>query len=187
MIPKSTWGHPTVDIISYATGVCALGNALVARSVSGVCAILIGEADDELVTDLAARFPTAKLIANEAVVQDDLVKVIRFVDKPSAGLELPLDLRGTPFQRRVWEKLRAITLGTTVTYTELARWLDGHEHAHWWHRAAQGPVRSETAPANDTQRRFAVVAEYPRRVFPRRHTADANAAHSVSLAYVFSL
>jgi AraC family transcriptional regulator of adaptative response/methylated-DNA-[protein]-cysteine methyltransferase len=64
-------------------------------------AILIGADDDELVTDLTARFPKAKLVANEAIVQDDLAKVIRFVDKPSEGLDLPLDLRGTPFQRRV--------------------------------------------------------------------------------------
>ena len=53
-------------------------------------------------------------------VQDDLAKVTRFVDKPTEGLDLPLDLRGTPFQRRVWEALRAIPVGTTVTYSELA-------------------------------------------------------------------
>jgi AraC family transcriptional regulator of adaptative response/methylated-DNA-[protein]-cysteine methyltransferase len=110
----------TVDTISYATGESALGRVLVARSISGVCAILIGADDDELVTDLTARFPKAKLVANEAIVQDDLAKVIRFVDKPSEGLDLPLDLRGTPFQRRVWEMLRTVPVGTTVTYTELA-------------------------------------------------------------------
>jgi AraC family transcriptional regulator of adaptative response/methylated-DNA-[protein]-cysteine methyltransferase len=110
----------TVDTISYATGESALGRVLVARSISGVCAILIGADNDELVTDLTARFPKAKLVANEAVVQDDLAKVIRFVDKPSVGLDLPLDLRGTPFQRRVWEMLRTVPVGTTVTYTELA-------------------------------------------------------------------
>ena len=123
MISKTALGLTIADIISYGIDGCALGKVVVARSVSGVCAILIGDADDELVTDLASRFPEAGLVANEAVVHDDLVKVIRFVDRPSAGLELPLDLRGTPFQRRVWEKLRAIPLGTTVTYTELARWL----------------------------------------------------------------
>jgi AraC family transcriptional regulator of adaptative response/methylated-DNA-[protein]-cysteine methyltransferase len=73
------------------------------------------------VADLAARFPKAKLIANDDVVHNDLAKVIRFVDKPSEGLDLPLDLRGTPFQRRVWETLRTIPIGATITYTELAR------------------------------------------------------------------
>ena len=110
----------SVDTISYATEESALGRVLVARSVSGVCAILIGADDNELVTDLAARFPEAKLVVNEAVVQDDLAKVTHFVDKPTEGLDLPLDLRGTPFQRRVWEALRTIPVGTTVTYGELA-------------------------------------------------------------------
>jgi AraC family transcriptional regulator, regulatory protein of adaptative response / methylated-DNA-[protein]-cysteine methyltransferase len=109
----------SVDTISYATGESALGPVLVARSISGVCAILIGAYDNELVTDLAARFPEAKLVPDEAVVHD-LAKVTRFVDKPTEGLDLPLDLRGTPFQRRVWEALRAIPVGTTVTYSELA-------------------------------------------------------------------
>ena len=75
----------TVDTISYATGESALGRVLVARSISGVCAILIGADDNELVTDLAARFPEAKLVPDEAVVQDDLAKVTRFVDKPTEG------------------------------------------------------------------------------------------------------
>jgi AraC family transcriptional regulator, regulatory protein of adaptative response / methylated-DNA-[protein]-cysteine methyltransferase len=110
----------TVDTISYATGESALGRVLVARSISGVGAILIGAHDNELVTDLAARFPEAKLVPDEADVQADLAKVTRFVDKPTEGLDLPLDLRGTPFQRRVWEALRAIPVGTTVTYSELA-------------------------------------------------------------------
>ena len=100
-----------------------LGPRAAARSVSGVCAILIGADNDELVADLAARFPEAELVANEAVVHDDLAKVIRFVDKPTEGLDLPLDMRGTPFQRRVWEKLRAIPVGRTVSYTR-ARPLD---------------------------------------------------------------
>ena len=71
-------------------------------------------------TDLAARFPEAKLVPDKAVVLDDLAKVTRFEDKPTEGLGLLLDLRGTPFQRRVWEALRTIPVGTTVTYHELA-------------------------------------------------------------------
>jgi AraC family transcriptional regulator, regulatory protein of adaptative response / methylated-DNA-[protein]-cysteine methyltransferase len=110
----------TVDTISYATSACGLGRVLVARGDAGVCAILIGADNDELLADLAARFPKAKLVANAAAVRDDVTKVVRFVDKPGEGLDLPLDLRGTPFQRRVWEALREIPVGTTITYTELA-------------------------------------------------------------------
>ena len=119
----ATHAGVAVDILFYATGECALGRVLVARSVDGVCAILIGADHDELEADLAGRFPQATLVANEAVVHDDLAKVIRFVDNPAAGLHLTLDMRGTPPQRRVWEKLRAIPVGRTVTYTELARWI----------------------------------------------------------------
>jgi O-6-methylguanine DNA methyltransferase len=121
--PAATHADVAVDILSYATGECALGRVLVARSVNGVCAILIGADHDKLEADLAARFPQATLVANEAVVHDDLTKVIRFVDKPAEGFHLTLDMRGTPLQRRVWEKLRAIPAGRTVTYAELARWM----------------------------------------------------------------
>jgi AraC family transcriptional regulator, regulatory protein of adaptative response / methylated-DNA-[protein]-cysteine methyltransferase len=121
--PAATHDNAGVDIISHATGECALGQVLVARSVSGVCAILIGAHHGELEADLAARFPDAELVANEVVVHDDMAKVIRFVDRPAEGLHLTLDMRGTPFQRLVWEKLRAIPVGRTVTYTELARWI----------------------------------------------------------------
>jgi len=119
----ATHVNAAVDILSHATGECALGTMLVARSADGVCAILIGASRDELEADLAARFPQAVLVANEAVVHDDLARVIRFADKPAEGFHLTLDMRGTPFQRRVWEKLRAIPVGRTVTYTELARWI----------------------------------------------------------------
>src|SRR6516164_5445016 len=105
--PAATHADVAVDILSYATGECALGRALVARSVDGVCAILIGADHDELETDLAARFPQATLV----------------VDEPAEGFHLALDMRGMPLQRRVWEKLRAIPVGRTVTYMELARWM----------------------------------------------------------------
>jgi AraC family transcriptional regulator, regulatory protein of adaptative response / methylated-DNA-[protein]-cysteine methyltransferase len=94
-----------VDILSYAIGECAVGRVLLAGSANGVCAILIGADHDELEADLVARFPHATLVANETVVHDDLVKVIRFVDNPGGGLHLTLEMRGTPLQRRVWEKL----------------------------------------------------------------------------------
>jgi O-6-methylguanine DNA methyltransferase len=110
------------DVISYATTECAFGQLLVARSAKGVCAVLVGTHREELEAQLATRFPKGTLVPNEAVAQD-LAKVVRFLDKPAEGLHLPLDMRGTPFQRRVWEKIRAVRTGRTVTYTELARWI----------------------------------------------------------------
>jgi O-6-methylguanine DNA methyltransferase len=123
LLPAAAHTDAAVDIIACAIGECGLGKVLVARSVKGVCAVLIGDERDELEADLAQHFSGARLVANETVVDDDLAKVIRFVDHPTEGLYLPLDMRGTPFQRRVWERLRTIPVGRTVTYMELARWI----------------------------------------------------------------
>lgn len=112
-----------VDILSYATADSVLGHVLVARSAKGVCSILLGDNAGELVLDLAARFPRAVLVPDEVAVEDDLAAVLRYIAKPSEGLHLTLDMRGTPFQRRVWEKLKAISVGRTVSYMELAKWV----------------------------------------------------------------
>jgi AraC family transcriptional regulator of adaptative response/methylated-DNA-[protein]-cysteine methyltransferase len=110
----------SADTIFHATGESALGQVLVARSSEGVCAILIDARRDALEADLVSRFPEARIVANQPAVHDDLAKVIRFVENPAEGLPLPLDMRGTPFQLRVWEKLRAIPVGKTVTYADVA-------------------------------------------------------------------
>lgn len=121
--PAASHLNVAIDVLACATGDSVLGKVLVARSLKGVCAILIGDNQVELETDLAIRFPQAVHVANDNAVRDDLTKVIRFVDSPAEKLQLPLDLRGTPLQRRVWEKMRAISFGRTVTYMELARWV----------------------------------------------------------------
>jgi O-6-methylguanine DNA methyltransferase len=113
-----------VDVLFYATSDFPLGKVLVARSITGVCAILMGDTAEELRADLAQRFPDATLVANEAMVRGDLSRVIRFVENPAEGLRLPLDMRGTPLQRRVWEKMRSIPVGRTVSYLELAKWVN---------------------------------------------------------------
>jgi O-6-methylguanine DNA methyltransferase len=108
------------DIV-FSIGDGALGQVLVARTADGVCAILIGSDGEELENDLAVRFPGSRRIWNHASVREDLAKVLRFIERPAEGLDLTLDVRGTPFQRRVWEAVRAIPVGTTVTYTAVAR------------------------------------------------------------------
>lgn len=112
-----------IDVLLYAIASSTLGKVLIARSTRGVCAILLGDSADELAEDLANRFPQATLVASDAAIKDDLMRVRRFIDNPVEGLDLSLDMRGTPFQRRVWEKLRAIPVGRTVSYRELARWI----------------------------------------------------------------
>jgi len=111
------------DILFYTVAGCTLGKVLVARSVMGICAILLGDSAEELMADFVNRFPQAMLVSNEAAVRDDLAQVLRYIETPAEGLHLTLDMRGTSFQRRVWEKLKAIPVGRTVSYMELARWI----------------------------------------------------------------
>lgn len=118
----------TTDVLSYAVVDCELGKVLVARSAKGVCSILLGDDAAALVENLADRFPQSTLVQGEALVQGDLAKVLRYIANPSEGLQLTLDMRGTPFQRRVWEKLRTIPAGRTVSYTELACWVSPLSH-----------------------------------------------------------
>jgi methylated-DNA-[protein]-cysteine S-methyltransferase/AraC family transcriptional regulator of adaptative response/methylated-DNA-[protein]-cysteine methyltransferase len=116
-------GSTTADVLSYAIVDTELGKVLVTRSAKGVCSILLGDDDEELTADLTNRFPQSTLVLSEAAVKDDVAKVQRYIAKPSDGLRLTLDMRGTPFRRRVWEKLKAIRAGRTVSYMELARLL----------------------------------------------------------------
>ncbi|WP_439622002.1 methylated-DNA--[protein]-cysteine S-methyltransferase [Shinella sp.] len=113
----------TADILSFAVADCTLGKVLLAQSNKGVCAILIGDSAEDLVADLARRFPQAMLVPGEAAVKEPMEAVLRFIAAPSVGLHLTLDTRGTPFQRRVWERLRTIPVGSTVSYRELAGWI----------------------------------------------------------------
>jgi AraC family transcriptional regulator of adaptative response/methylated-DNA-[protein]-cysteine methyltransferase len=108
------------EIIGYEIGACALGTLLVATSEHGVCAILMGDDAAELVRDLQRRFPQADLIVG-AVAAGRFARVASFIAAPRAGLDLPLDLRGSEFRRRVWHALRAIPAGALQTYGEVAQ------------------------------------------------------------------
>jgi AraC family transcriptional regulator of adaptative response/methylated-DNA-[protein]-cysteine methyltransferase len=106
--------------IRFAIGQCSLGAILVAQSGRGICAILLGDDPQTLVRDLEDRFPKATLIGGDAVFEELVAKVVGFVEAPNLGLDLPLDVRGTAFQERVWQALRDIPAGQTVSYSELA-------------------------------------------------------------------
>ena len=106
--------------IDYSIGESAFGNILVARDAQGVCAILISLEAEELKSDLAKRFPQSELIREDRKLDDDLRKVMRFVETPAGGLNLEIAMRGTPFQRRVWEELIKVPPGRMITYAALA-------------------------------------------------------------------
>ena len=109
------------ETIRFAIGQSSLGHILVAQSGKGVCAILMGDDPQELIVDLEKRFSKANHIGADRVLEDTVAKVISFVEAPRIALDLQLDLRGTAFQLRVWEALREIPLGNTVSYSELAQ------------------------------------------------------------------
>jgi len=107
--------------IRFAVGECSLGSILVAQSTKGVCAILLGDDPDELARDLQDRFPRADLIGADAEFEELVAKIVGFVEAPALGLDLPLDVRGTAFQQRVWQALRKIPVGCTASYSDIAQ------------------------------------------------------------------
>jgi AraC family transcriptional regulator of adaptative response/methylated-DNA-[protein]-cysteine methyltransferase len=106
--------------IRFAIGECSLGSVLVAATELGVCAILMGDDPEELAHDLERRFPRARLIGADAEFERLVARVVGLMEKPRAGIDLPLDIRGTAFQQRVWQALREIPAGATRTYSDIA-------------------------------------------------------------------
>lgn len=107
--------------IRFALGLSSLGSLLVAMSARGVCAISLGDKPETLIRDLLERFPKARRVEGEAEFEQVIAKVAAFVETPALGLDLPLDVRGTPFQRRVWQALREMPSGACASYAEIAR------------------------------------------------------------------
>ena len=107
--------------IRFAIGECDLGSILVAQTDKGICAILLGDDPEALVRDLQDRFRRATLIGGDAEFEALVARVVGFIEAPRIGLDLPLDVRGTAFQHRVWQALSAIPAGSTASYTEIAR------------------------------------------------------------------
>lgn len=106
--------------IRFAVGQCSLGAVLVARSERGVCGIYLGDDPDVLARQLQDRFPQAELVGGDAGFEDLVARIVGLVEAPGDTADLPLDVRGTAFQRRVWRALRAIPAGTTASYSDIA-------------------------------------------------------------------
>ena len=121
MTPSKYRGGGANEEIRFAVGQTSLGAILVASSTKGVASILLGDDPEGLVRDLQDRFPRARLIGADRDYESLVARVVGFVETPGIGLNLPLDVRGTAFQRRVWQALQEIPVGETVTYTEVAR------------------------------------------------------------------
>ncbi len=127
--------------IRYATAPCSLGWVLVATTDRGICAIEFADTPEALEERLKTRFPRARLSANAAELSDWMAQVLVFLEQPARGLDLPLDVQGTAFQRRVWQALQEIPPGTVASYGEIAERLGNPNAARAVARAcAQNPV-----------------------------------------------
>lgn len=107
--------------IRFAVGECSLGAVMVAATEKGICAVLLGDDPDALLRELQDRFPRARLIGGAPDFAHIVAAVVALIEAPERGLDLPLDIRGTAFQQRVWQALREIPAGSTASYAEIAR------------------------------------------------------------------
>lgn len=107
--------------IHFAFADSSLGTVGVARSRKGVCAIALADDRRALLHDLRQQFPESQLVEDATVLATSMARVIRFVESPAAGIDLPLDVVGTAFQQRVWRALLKIPRGTTASYADIAR------------------------------------------------------------------
>ena len=109
----------SAEVLRFAIGASSLGLVLVARTEAGVCAVLLGDSAEQLTRDLQRRFPRARLLHGDG--EPLVARVVRLVEDPRPAHDLPLDLRGTAFQRRVWRALARIPAGRTASYADVAR------------------------------------------------------------------
>lgn len=120
MLPRAYQAGGAGAVIQFALGDCALGAILVAQSQLGLCAILLGDEPEQLLRDLQDQFPKAELVGGNAEFEKLVAQVVGFIEAPHLGLNLPLDVRGTAFQQRVWQALGSIPPGSTASYAEIA-------------------------------------------------------------------
>lgn len=146
--------------IRFAAGECSLGSILVAATEKGICAILLGADPDLLLRDLQDRFPKAELIGSDAVFEKWVAEVIAFVEAPAIGLDLPLHVRGTAFQRRVWQALREIPAGATASYAEISERIGFPKAARAVARACSSNLIAVAVPCHRVVRNDGALSGY---------------------------
>jgi len=150
----------TGESIRFAVGKCSLGSILVAATEQGVCAILLGDDADALLHDLQGRFPMAQLIGGDQDFEGVAAQVAGFVEAPSLGLDLPLDVRGSTFEQRVWQALREIPAGSTASYAEIAERIGAPKEAYAVGQACASNVIVVAIPCHRAVRKNGALAGY---------------------------
>lgn len=147
-------------VIRFAVGQCVLGAILVAQSQRGVCSILLGDDPDLLVRDLQDQFPKAQILGGDGEFEALVAQVVGFIETPSIGFHLPLDVQGTAFQERVWRALRDIPPGMTASYTDIAERIGSPKAVRAVARACASNHIAVAIPCHRVVRRDGDLAGY---------------------------
>jgi AraC family transcriptional regulator, regulatory protein of adaptative response / methylated-DNA-[protein]-cysteine methyltransferase len=150
----------TNDPIFFTTGACNFGEVLVARSARGVCAIFLGDHADVMVEALRSVFPQAQAMAHGDVASSLRDRVVTALRNPAQPWSLALDLRGTVFQRRVWQALQAIPVGTTCTYSDIAQQIGAPQSARAVAQACAANRLAVAIPCHRVVRRDGSLSGY---------------------------
>jgi AraC family transcriptional regulator of adaptative response/methylated-DNA-[protein]-cysteine methyltransferase len=167
-------GGPQAEI-HFATGRCSLGFLLAATTCKGVCAILLGDDPAELARQLHDSFPSATLVVEDTKLDTILASVIRFVESPGTSLELPLDVRGTAFQQRVWQAIRRIPAGATLSYSDLSQRIGAPSSVRAVARACGSNPLAVAVPCHRVVARDGALAGYRWGLERKRELLDREA------------
>jgi AraC family transcriptional regulator, regulatory protein of adaptative response / methylated-DNA-[protein]-cysteine methyltransferase len=173
------------EMIGYDVSNCVLGTVLVATSERGVCAILLGSDASKLVDDLRRRFPRAELIPG-VVAPEHVAKVAELIASPQAALDLPLDLRGSDFERLVWRALREIPAGATQTYGEVAQRIGAPQSAKEVGEACAANPLAVAIPCHRVLRKDGGLAGYRWGVKRKRALLEREGARLAETADLFA-
>ncbi len=160
MTPRAFRAGGAGTMIRFAVGDCSLGSVLVAQSDKGICAILLGDDPAALQRDLRERFPRATLRGGDTDFERCVAAVVRCVDVPVNGLKLPLDVRGTAFQQKVWQALRKIPPGATASYSEIARRIGAPQSARAVAQACAANALAVAVPCHRVVRSDGALSGY---------------------------
>jgi AraC family transcriptional regulator of adaptative response/methylated-DNA-[protein]-cysteine methyltransferase len=165
--------NPTIQ---FACGKSSLGAVAVARTPSGVCAILLADHRRDLLIELRQLYPAATLVEDARGLASTLAQVVRSVESPSAAIDVPLDVGGTPFQKRVWRALRGVKAGTTASYADIAREIDAPKAVRAVAQACGANTLALAIPCHRVVRSDGALSGYRWGVTRKRALLDREAA-----------